>query len=184
MESCISDILEQLLCKEYIVIVRPHPEFIKRFPDKMDEFLNRYREKENESFLIQMDFSSSETVYQSDLLISDWSSIASEFSFATGKPTLFIDTPMKIMNPEYEKLGIAPFDITSRNILGRAVSLDSLDSVADTVAYLLLHAEEYKEKIMTLRGETIFHFGRNGEIGGEYIIKALAKKRKGRKDRL
>lgn len=58
---------------------------------------------------LQTDFSSNNTVYEADLVITDWSSIAFEYSFATLKPSLFINTPMKIMNEDYKELEITPY---------------------------------------------------------------------------
>ena len=45
------------------------------------------------------------TIFEADLMITDWSGIAYEYAYTTCKPVLFIDTPMKIMNPEYKKIG-------------------------------------------------------------------------------
>ena len=42
------------------------------------------------AFDIEIIFSSNETVYSADVLISDWSGIAFEYAFATQKPVLFI----------------------------------------------------------------------------------------------
>ena len=52
---------------------------------------------------IQTDFSSNSTVFEADLMITDWSGIAYEYAYTTQKPVLFINTPMKVMNPEYQR---------------------------------------------------------------------------------
>ena len=51
-------------------------------------------------------FSSNDIVFNADLMITDWSGITYEYAYTTKKLVLFIDTPMKIMNPEYEKMKI------------------------------------------------------------------------------
>ena len=58
--------------------------------------------------------------------MTDWSGIAYEYSFTTLKPTLYINTPMKVMNPDYEELGIEPFDITVRDEIGISVDTDKI----------------------------------------------------------
>ena len=62
----------------------------------------KYKSMDNIRF--QLDFSETDTVWKADLLITDWSDISSEYAYCTHNPVLFIDTPMKIMNPEYKKI--------------------------------------------------------------------------------
>ena len=44
--------------------------------------------------------------------ITDWSAVAWEFSFTTLHPTLFINTPMKVMNPDWQKIETVPVNIS------------------------------------------------------------------------
>lgn len=57
----------------------------------MDRLKERYAN--NPDIEIQTDFSSNSTVFEADLLVTDWSGIAYEYAFATNKPVLFVDTP-------------------------------------------------------------------------------------------
>ena len=85
-------------------------------PEKMEGLKERY--KDDTDIEIQTDFSSNSTVFEADLMITDWSGIAYEYAYTTCKPVLFIDTPMKIMNPEYKKIGIEPLNIWMRYEIG------------------------------------------------------------------
>lgn len=177
MDVCIDPLLEQLLHKGYRVIVRPHPEWLKRFPQKVESFEARHRaELDAGDFEFQTDFSSGDTVYQSDLVITDWSTIAMEFSFTTGKPSLFVNTPMKVMNPNYKELPLEPLDITLRDQLGRSLELEQIDTAGQTVAELLDSADAYHETIEALLHDLIPNFGHCGEIGGKYILQSLQEK--------
>jgi YidC/Oxa1 family membrane protein insertase len=100
LDSCIDELLSSLLNGRYQVIVRPHPEYIKRYGDRLTDLQNRWRNNIGKDLIIQTDFSANNPVFESDLLITDWSTICYEFSFATKRPTLFIDTPIKAMNPD------------------------------------------------------------------------------------
>ena len=185
LESCIDPLLSQLLADDrYNVIVRPHPEWIKRFPQKKEAFEQRHQaELAAGKFEFQTDFSSGDTVYQSDLVITDWSSIAMEFSFTTCKPSLFINTPMKVMNPNYRELNLEPLDLSLRDQLGRSVELDAVGSTAgQAVADLLADAAGYQERIGKLVYELMPNFGHSGEIGGKYLLHSLQEKIKNRKD--
>lgn len=185
LDSCIDPLLEQLLeGDQYKVILRPHPEWLKRFPQKREAFEVRHRaELEAGRFEFQTDFSSGDTVYQSDLLITDWSTIAMEFSFTTCKPSLFINTPMKVMNPNYKDLPMQPLDITLRDQLGRNVALEDVGTTTgQAVADLLADSAGYQQRIDSLVHELIPNFGHSGEIGGRYILRSLQEKIKNRKD--
>lgn len=175
MDSVIDQLLTLLTDGDYRVIVRPHPEYIKRFPQKMAKFQQRYADKLGVAFTLELDFSSNASVYESDVLITDWSSVGYEFAFATGKPVLFIDTPPKVNNPNYEKLSIPPLDLTLRGRVGKALRLDELDKTAEAVKNMLIHKEDYREEILLCRRELLPQYGRSGEIGGKYILSRLVK---------
>ena len=183
MDSCIDPLLEQLLHKGYRVIVRPHPEWLKRYPQRTEAFVARHRaELDAGDFEFQGDFSPGDTVYQSDLLITDWSTIAMEFSFTTGKPSMYINTPMKVMNPNYRELGMEPLDITLRDQLGRSLDPDRIDQAGALVRQLLAETNDYREKIDRLIRELMPNFGHSGEIGGRYILQSLQQKIANRKE--
>lgn len=173
LESCIDQILESLLTKEYRIIIRPHPEYIKRYPQKITEFELRYHDRFHDDFILQTDFSSNETVFESDLLITDWSTICFEYSFATKRPTLFIDTPMKVMNPEYKKLSMVPIDISIRSEIGKAVAPDETGTICDVVSEMLSDQQSYRGKIETAIQKYLYTEGKSGVIGGKYILKKL-----------
>lgn len=177
MESCLDKLLEQLLGQGNRVIVRPHPEFGKRFLLQQKAIVDRYKPQFCDDFIIEIDFSSNQTIYQSDLLITDWSNIAFEFSYSSKKPSLFINTPMKVMNPEYEVLEITPLDVTLRDEIGCSVDLDKLSNVADIVEEMLESPDEYRGRITDVVNRYLFNPGRSGEVGGGYIIEALEQKK-------
>lgn len=181
MDSCLDDLVEGLYGKGYRIVIRPHPQYVRRFPMQIQEILERYKDRFNEDFAIETDFSSNVTVYTADLLITDWSAIAYEFSFTTDKPTLFINTQMKVVNKAYKKLKIKPFDITARSQIGKALEKDEVVNIAEAVAELLENGKDYAERISTLKHEYFYNLGHSGEVGAEYIIKRLTKKKKKKK---
>jgi len=44
--------------------------------------------------------------------------VAYEFAFGLKKPVLFIDTPRKIKNTDYNKIGLESFEFYAREIVG------------------------------------------------------------------
>lgn len=176
LDSCIDELLKQLLGKGFSVYVRPHPEYVKRYGVRMTETVNRYSGYKGEDLHFELDFSNSNSLYDSDLVISDWSGAAYEFAFITKKPVLFINTPPKINNPEYDQIEAEPLELTLRNQVGAQLEMNELDQAEDCVRALLGAGEEYRERISEILASTISNLGRSGEIGGEYILSQLRKK--------
>jgi len=174
MDLCLDDVLEPLLGKGYDVVLRPHPEYVNRFPAKMDAIRKRYENREKDGFLLDTDFLNSDTIYQSDILITDWSTIAFEYSFCTKNPCVFINTPIKVMNPNYKKLDIEVMDISLRDIIGKSLDVDGLFEIHDTVSEMLQSKTLYSDKIVTAMNQYIYYPGKTGIAGGKYIIGRLS----------
>ena len=168
VDSCLDELLEQMKGRGYKVIVRPHPQHVRHMPERMNQLKERF--KNDSDIEIQTDFSSNNTVFEADLMITDWSGIAYEYAYTTCKPVLFIDTPMKIMNPEYTKIDIEPINIWMRDVIGKVVKVDEINQIPETIQYLLEHSEEYKETINRFVEEYVYNIGKAGEIGARYII--------------
>lgn len=173
MDSCLDELLDGILDKGYRVIVRPHPQYVRIYSAKMNRILEKYKDRFNDNFTIETDFSSNVTVYSADLLITDWSNIGYEFSFTTYKPTLYINTPMKVMNPEWQKIDVVPIDIRIRDQLGASIDLDKMDKVGEVVDKLIQNTVEYHGTIEQLKKETFYNLGHSGEVSGQYILKRL-----------
>lgn len=176
MDSCLDDLADGLYGRGYRVVIRPHPQYVRRFPVRMKEILDRYRDRISDDFIIETDFSSNVTVYTADLLITDWSGISFEFCFTTGKPCLFINTEMKVVNSDYKKIPLTPFDITARTKVGRAIEKSEVKGIAAVVDDLLSHQEEYRAQIEALRESHFYNLGHSGEVGARYLLHRLARR--------
>lgn len=174
LSSCIEEILENLQGHGYKIIVRPHPQFVRHEEERLAYLREKFHMDAREDMELQTDFSSNSTVYRADVVITDWSSIAFEYSFATLKPSLFINTPMKVMNEDYEELGITPIDIELRNKIGRSVDTDQLATLPQVVEELWNNNAFSRKSLEMIRNEYIYHIGHSGEIGAAYIMDRLA----------
>lgn len=171
LDSCIEQILDMLADTDYHVIVRPHPQYVRHYEAKIDALASKYKDVE-----IQKDFSSNKTVYTADLLLTDWSSIAYEYTFATLKPVLFINTPMKVINADYKELQSVPIDIELRDQVGISLNLNEINQIKETV-YTLLHDSQFsKETLGKLKGKYLYNVGTSGKVGAKYIINRLVEK--------
>ena len=176
MDSCLDDLVDALYGRGWRIVIRPHPQYVRRFPARMGEIIRRYQDRACDDFVIETDFSSNVTVYTADLVITDWSGIAFEFSFTTDKPSLFINTQMKVVNEDWQKIPLVPFDITARSKVGRQVEKNQVKDLAPVVEELLAHQEDYKERIAALKRQHFYNLGRSGEVGAQYIIHRLRRR--------
>ena len=173
LDSCIEEILDNLKGCGYQVIVRPHPQYVRHFEEKINALIQKYQP---EGIEIQKDFSSNKTVYTADVLLTDWSSIAFEYAFSTLKPVLFINTPMKVVNPDYQELSSVPIDIELRDKVGVSLELSEVSTVKDAVAALLQESRFSKESMAKMRDYYIYNVGKSGLVGAKYIIERLMEK--------
>ncbi len=174
LDSCIDDLLKELLGKGFDVTVRPHPEYVKRYGDRMDAIVKRYEGYEGGDLFFELDFTGNTSIFDSDTVISDWSGTAYEFVMVTEKPCVFIDTPPKINNPDYRKITVEPLEFSLRDQVGIRVKPDSLEGLAEKIRELL-GDRSFGNRIAEIRGRYIANFGRSGEVGGQYLIDEVKK---------
>lgn len=180
VDSCLEEILDTLKGRGYQITVRPHPQEVRLKQAYMEQLEAKYAADRDVE--IQTDFSSNSIVFEADLLITDWSGITYEYAFTTLRPVLFIDTPMKVMNPEYEKINTPPINIWMREVIGAVVKPDELEKLPEAVERLLSGRDEYRERIDRFVHEYVYNLGNSGEVGAKYIINEIQKKIKERKN--
>ena len=175
VDSCLDELLHELGKSNYNIIVRPHPQHVRHKREKLEKIKEKYAD--NPNITVQMDFSATDTVWKADLLVTDWSDIALEYAFCTKKPILFVNTPMKVMNPEYTKIDIVPINIEIREIAGQTAEVDELDKVPEIIDNLFGNKELYEKKISAYLNEQVYNVGKSAEIGGKYIVHQLMERK-------
>lgn len=174
IDLCSEQLLDELSKCSYEIILRPHPQQVRHEPEKFDILKEKYKDLPN--IEIQTDFSSNSPIMESDILITDWSDISWEFAFVTKRPVLFINTPMKIMNPEYDKIKTKPINITLRSVIGKEIEVDDVSSVNSVINEMLVHMKDYESIIEKTRSEHVYNIGKSSTLCGRYIIKSLERK--------
>ncbi len=178
LDSCVDTLIETLYCDEYHITVRPHPEYVKRYGARMQALVDRYTHLVGDGLSFELDFTANKSVYSSDLLITDWSGVALEYCFATRRPAIFVNTKMKCMNPNWERIGITPTEITLRDTVGVSVDMDKLVNCRTIAEDLFARADEFEVKIGQVLSEHIYNQGKAGKAGAEYLLSSLVEKRK------
>lgn len=174
VDSCLEELIDNLAGHGYKITVRPHPQHVRHMPERMEELKQKYCvDKDIE---IQTDFSSNSTVFDADMMITDWSGIAYEYAYTTCKPVLFINTPMKVMNPEYKKIEIEPINIWMRDSIGATLNPDEMDKASVIVEKMFDDAATYRSRIDNFVHEYVYNLGHSSEVGAQYIVNEIVKK--------
>ncbi len=184
LDSCLAELAGQLLSAGYDVTVRPHPQYIRRFPQRLDKLMRACEGFDAERFRFQLNFSSNETVFSADLVVTDWSNIGYEYAMATKKPVLFINTPRKIVNEDWTEEDVKKYapDDQIRNIIGIAIEPSEVGEKAAAAAERLISGRaEYEQVLETVRRERLYHFGESGKYGAEYLIRRMMEYQKKQK---
>ena len=176
MESCITELIERLYDAGYKVVVRPHPQFVKRNPEFMPALEKQYAEKTGERLIFETNFSSHESIYSADLLITDWSGTAFEYTYVTKRPALFINTPMKVINPEYNQYENQPMEITFRKACGISIDPEEVSQIDEHVVEVFAKSDDFKIIIENFMHENVYNIGGSGQNGAKYIISKLLHK--------
>jgi len=81
---------------------------------------------------------------------------------------------MKVMNPNWEDVGLVPLEISQRDELGVSFELDELDRIGDVALEFIEQRAEYRERIAAVLERTLFNIGCADAVAGDYIIDTLA----------
>ena len=167
LENGIDQIIDELSQTDYRVIIRPHPEFLKRRKQRAQQLQKNLESFQN--FIWEDKLLNEDSLYEADLLITDRSGIAFEYAFGTERPVLFVDTPFKIHNPNWEKLNMEPIELHLRDQIGIHLSLDQLNTITTVVDELLNNTTNWPNKLQNLRQQHVFNWDYSVTSGCNYI---------------
>jgi hypothetical protein len=165
------DFIKPLLDANLIVTLRPHPETIKNSAEILKSIAKSYMEYEN--FKIESEVVSKTSLLEADLMISDYSGAALEFSFALLKPVLFVEVPKKINNVNYKFHNIEPLEVKIRSEIGMVVTEDKLINLVDYIYEVINHKPFLTKNIHILREKYIYNFGQSGRVAANELIKIV-----------
>jgi len=170
-------IISKLLNAGKYVTLRLHPESKKRSVQQIKKIQKKFSNHLN--FKFDNDNSVYDVLFETDVLITDWSGIALEFSFGLERPVIFIDTPRKVNNKRYKELKAIPIEVSIRNKIGVILNPKDLNKINIIVQQILLKSKSLKNKIKNIRKKNVFNYRKSVNEGSkiiEYIYQELGKK--------
>lgn len=166
---CGEPLIAALLRGGVFVVMRPHYHTTVRTPALVQRLVARFGDHPRFRYVERMD--ETESLFESDVLICDWSSMAMEYALGLGKPVLFVDVPPRVRNPEWEKLGLEPLEMRIRREAGVVLPLDRVGDAAAAVRALVRDRPALRDRCLALRGEWAYNVGRSAEVGAAEIAR-------------
>ena len=179
--TCGKELISVLLDADYHVVMRPHYQSNRQTPEVMADVRQVFEGRERFEYIGHM--GETDSIMRSDVLVSDWSAMALEYSMGLEKPVLFIDVPRRIRNPNWQELGIEPVETTIREQVGEIVSPGSLQDAPAAIERLISHPERFQEKMKELRESMVFRLGHSIPDGAEEIARLADERLTARRQR-
>jgi len=157
-----------LLDSGHRVVVRPHPRSVQLAPHLIPD-LQRVLGRDKD-FVIDSDREGWHSLVEADVMISDWSGVAFEYAFGLLRPVVFVDTPRKVNNPEYERLHAVPFEVQAREKVGRIVVPGRWDEMGEAVSLALSDGAGKQDELLRQREKSIFNVGTSASAATGYLL--------------
>ena len=167
--TCGKELIGGLLDSGYRVIMRPHYQSNRQTPEVIAAVRDAFLDRERFEYIDRM--GETESVLRSDILVSDWSAMALEYSMGLEKPVLFIDVPRRIRNPNWRELEIEPIENTIRDQVGEIISPGSLQDAPAAIERLIGNPERFRGKMRELRNSMVFRLGHSIPDGAVEIAR-------------
>lgn len=165
------DVIKPLIEAELKVVLRPHPRTRKLTPHVLNEIVTHYADEPR--FRLDEDSDATTSLLDSDIMLSDWSGAALEFSLGLERPIIFADVPRKILNPDYPAIGIEPIEVQAREHLGVVVSTDNLAQLGNIACALAVDSKQWQTALQAARQRWIYNAGQSGETAAAYLISLI-----------
>ena len=172
VKHCLEPLIDVLIAAGFRVAIRLHPMTRRHDPSLPERLVARI--EATGRFQFDPHINTTESVLAADIMITESSGAPLEYAFARERPVIFIDTPPKINNPHYARVGAPLLEVDIREKIGRLVRLDALDRAPHAVRELVGSAEAWAGTIRRVREATVFNVGRSGAAGPEAVLDTLS----------
>ena len=159
-------LIESLLEAGFVVKLRPHPRTLQLEFKKVKKLVAELSSEKH--FQFDNSPGSFDSYLTTDLIVTDWSGTGFKFAFARLRPVLFINTPPKVRNHDYNLFENVPAELGWRKIVGYDLDEDQVH-LAGTTVRRLLDDSAFSARLKEFRNAQTFNLG----CGGQAIAKAV-----------
>ena len=173
VESMGETLIEALIAASINVTLRPHPRTLKDFAKGIAALEGKFGS--SPLFTIDRAVSSAESLARAHVMISDWSGAALEFAFGFGRPVVFIDTPRKVNNPNYEEIPCEPLEVFIREQIGGVVAPTDLENLPNYLLEMAGKFDEVQSHVQASREKWVYNVGQSAQTAANALIDLAGK---------
>ena len=167
LNHCGPELVDELINAGFKVTLRPHYQTRWNTPEAIDGIAHKY--KPNPRFALMEQMGESDSLFDSHVMITDWSGAGMDYGMGLEKPVLYIDLPPKARNDWWPELGMEPFEIYVRDKIGAIVAPDQLQTVPDKIREMLREPEAFRARVGELRDKWAYNLGHSAAAAAEAI---------------
>lgn len=168
LNVCGLELVNELLAAGFRVTLRPHYQTRWMTPEVIDRVTAAHGTNPQFALLEQMGESAS--LFDSHIMITDWSGAGMDYGMGLEKPVLYIDVPPKARNDWWPQLELEPFEMYVRDKVGAVVAPDQLSAVPERILQLLQRPGEWRENAAELRRDWVYNLGSSASAAAEAIV--------------
>lgn len=169
LNVCGMELVGILLDAGFQVTLRPHFQTRWSTPDVIDAIVERYRG--NERFGVVEEMKESDSLFDSQVMITDWSGAGIEYGLGLEKPVLYVDVPPKSRNDAWRELGIEPFESSIRRQIGEILPPGELAGAPDVIRRLVADPDAFRRHVRSLRDEWVYHLGSSSQVAADAVAR-------------
>lgn len=164
---CGAALVDVLLAAGFRVTLRPHFQTRWMTPAVIDDIVRQHRG--NPRFKLIEAMGESDSLYDSHVMITDWSGAGQDYGLGLEKPVLYIDVPPKARNDTWTELGMEPFESFVRTRIGALLSPEAVAEAPARIRELVADPARFRAGVAALRNDWVCNLGSSGAAGAAAI---------------
>ena len=167
-----AELVDVLLEAGFRLTLRPHFQTRWQTPEVIDRVVDAHRDNPRFALIEQM--GESDSLFDSHVMITDWSGAGMDYGMGLEKPVLYFDVPPKSRNDSWQELGMEPFEITVRDKLGRLLQPGQVHEAPAAIRAMLADQASFRRDIGVLREQWVYNLGHSAEVAAQAVKRIAA----------
>jgi YidC/Oxa1 family membrane protein insertase len=172
LNVCGLELASAILEAGFRLTLRPHFQTRWQTPEAIDRITRRFAGHPRFRLVEQM--GESDSLYDSHVMITEWSGAGQDYGMGLGKPVLYIDLPPKSRNTSWPELGMEPFESYVRDKIGALLPPGRIGEAPQVIRELLRDPARFRARVAELRRDWVYNLGRSGEAGAQAVAAIAA----------
>lgn len=169
LNLCGEELVRILLDAGFRLTLRPHFQTRWKTPEVIDNIVAR--QGQNPRFALIEEMGESDSLFDSHVMITDWSGAGMDYGLGLEKPVLYIDVPPKARNETWRELGMEPFESFIRDKIGAVLAPEKIADAPAVIHELLNDPDQFKQQVRRVRNDSVFNLGSSSSAAAEAVAR-------------